>query len=63
MTARTSASHPIALHEGMEVVPVRRWGRQALAVAVAAILATVLYGFATNPNIKWPVVRDFLLSP
>jgi polar amino acid transport system permease protein len=50
------------LHEGMEVVPVRHWGRQFLAVAVAAILATVVYGFATNPNIKWPVVGQFLLD-
>jgi len=46
----------------MEVVPVRRWGRQVLAVAVAAVLVTIVYGFATNPNIKWSVVGEFLLD-
>ncbi len=62
MTVRTSGPHPPALHEGMEVVPVRRWGRQVLAVAVAAVLLTIVYGFATNPNIKWSVVGEFLLD-
>jgi polar amino acid transport system permease protein len=62
VTARRNGAPPAMLHEGMEVVPVRHWGRQFLAVAVAAILATVVYGFATNPNIKWPVVGQFLLD-
>lgn len=62
MTVRTGSAHPVALHEGMEVVPVRYWGRQLLAVGVAVVLATVVYGFAVNPNIKWPVVGLFLLD-
>lgn len=62
MTVRTGSAHPVALHEGMEVVPVRYWGRQLLAVGVAVVLATVVYGFAVNPNIKWPVVGQFLLD-
>ncbi len=62
MTGRASVSRPVAMHAGMEVVPVRRWGRQALAVVVAVVVVTVVYGFATNPNIKWPVVGEFLLN-
>lgn len=62
MTAKADGPASVAMHEGMEVVPVRHWGRQALAVAVAAIIATVAYGFAANPNIKWPVVGQFLLD-
>lgn len=62
MTPGAGGGQPAAMHEGMEVVPVRYWGRQFLAVAVAVILATVVYGFATNPNIKWPVVGQFLLD-
>ncbi len=44
------------------VVPVRHYGRGVLAVVVAAIVALVLYGFATNPNIEWSVVGDYLFS-
>lgn len=62
MTVRAGGMRPAALHEGMEVVPVRTWGRQFLAVAVAVVLATVVYGFAANPNIKWEVVGQFLLD-
>lgn len=62
MTPGAGGGQPAAMHEGMEVVPVRYWGRQFLAVAVAVVLATVVYGFATNPNIKWAVVGQFLLD-
>ncbi len=62
MTPGAGGGQPAAMHEGMEVVPVRYWGRQFLALAVAVVLATVVYGFATNPNIKWAVVGQFLLD-
>jgi polar amino acid transport system permease protein len=44
------------------VVPVRHYGRGVLAVVVGAILALVVYGFASNPNIEWSVVGDFLFN-
>jgi polar amino acid transport system permease protein len=44
------------------VVRVRHYGRGGLAVVVVAIVALVAYGFATNPNIQWPVVGDFLFN-
>jgi len=42
------------------VVPVRHYGRGALAVLAAAVVALIIYGFAGNPNIEWPVVGDYL---
>ena len=62
MTPKPGGPRPAAMHEGMEVVPVRHWGRQALAVVVALLLATVAHGFAANPNIQWAVVGRFLLD-
>lgn len=44
------------------VVRVRHYGRGALAVVVAAIVVLVAYGFASNPNIQWSVVGDFLFN-
>jgi polar amino acid transport system permease protein len=44
------------------VVPVRHYGRGVLAAVVGAIVALVVYGFATNPNIEWSVVGDFLFA-
>jgi polar amino acid transport system permease protein len=44
------------------VVPVRHYGRGVLAAVVGAIVALVVYGFATNPNIEWSVVGDFLVA-
>lgn len=44
------------------VVPVRHYGRGFLAAVVAAIVVLVVYGFATNPNIEWSVVGDFLFD-
>jgi polar amino acid transport system permease protein len=44
------------------VVPVRHYGRGVLAVVVVAVVALVVHGFATNPNIEWSVVGDFLFN-
>ena len=45
-----------------DVVPVRHYGRGAFAVAVLGFVGLIVYGFATNPNIEWSVVRDFIFS-
>jgi polar amino acid transport system permease protein len=50
---------PPARYAEQRVVPVRHYGRGVLAVVVAAIVALVVYGFASNPNIEWSVVGDF----
>lgn len=44
------------------VVPVRHYGRGVLAVVVVAVVALVVYGFASNPSIEWPVVGEFLFN-
>lgn len=45
------------------VVRVRHYGRALLAVVVVAVVAMALYGLATNENIEWAVVGDYLFNP
>ncbi|MEU6539941.1 amino acid ABC transporter permease [Streptomyces sp. NPDC047000] len=45
-----------------DVVPVRHWGRTAGAVVVVLVLLGMLYGLATNPNLKWSVVGEYLFN-
>ena len=64
MSLRTiTAGQPTRHHDGAEIVPVRHWGRITLAVLVIAGLIIAVQGFATNPNIDWAVVWEFLFSP
>lgn len=44
------------------VVRVRHYGRAVLAAVVVVVVALVLYGLATNPNIEWSVVGDYLFN-
>lgn len=62
MTVKFAGSRP-TMRDGLEVVPVRHWGRHILSTVVAAILAITVYGFVTNPNIEWSVVGQYLFSP
>jgi polar amino acid transport system permease protein len=45
-----------------DVVPVRHYGRGILAVVVAFAVITGIQGLATNPNIEWSVVADYLFD-
>lgn len=44
------------------VVPIRHYGRGIGAVLVLALVALFLYSMATNPNISWKIVGDFLFN-
>lgn len=44
------------------VVPIRHYGRGVGAVLVVALVALFIYSMATNPNISWQVVGDFLFN-
>jgi polar amino acid transport system permease protein len=46
----------------IEAVPVRHPGRWVAAVVVLAIVAEIVYTFATAPNLKWGVVGRFLFQ-
>jgi len=64
MSLRTiTGSQRVIHHEGVEIVPVRHWGRLILAALVGLLLVVVVYSFATNPNIDWSIVGRFLVSP
>lgn len=45
-----------------DVVSRRHWGRGVFAVIVAAFVATVVNGLATNPKIEWSIVGDYLFD-
>ncbi|NHI15989.1 amino acid ABC transporter permease [Microbacterium excoecariae] len=54
-----AASRPKKLN----VVPVRHYGRGVFVALVVVALVTMLWGLATNPNIQWDIVWEFLWSP
>ncbi len=58
-----TGSQPVIHHEGVEIVPVRHWGRITLAAVVIVALALAVQSFAVNPNINWGVVGQYLFSP
>ncbi|MGP2442695.1 amino acid ABC transporter permease [Streptomyces sp. JW3] len=45
-----------------DVVPVRHWGRTAGAAVVILLVLCLGYALATNPNLEWSVVGDFLFN-
>ena len=49
--------------EPIKAVPVRRTGQWVSAAVVIALLGTLVYAVATNDNIQWSVVGDFLFNP
>lgn len=58
-TTRLRTSRPPAR---TDVVPLRHWGRGVFAVIVAAVVIVIANSLATNPNIEWSVVRDYLFN-
>lgn len=64
MPTNTSAPNAVkdpATHDA--VIPVRHYGDGALAVIAAVFVAVLAYAFATNPNLHWEVVGEYLFSP
>ena len=47
----------------LNVVPVRHYGRGILAIVSTLALVSIVAGLWTNPNIRWPIVAEFLFSP
>ena len=45
-----------------DVVPVRHYGRAAFALFVLFVIVAGVYGLATNPNIEWSIVGDYLFN-
>ena len=45
-----------------DVVPVRHYGRGAFALFVLFVIVAGVYGLATNPNIEWSIVGDYLFN-
>ena len=46
----------------IKAIPVRRTGQWISAAIVAALVASLVWSFASNPAIQWEVVREFLFN-
>ena len=60
ITAKIRANQPPAR---ADVVPLRHWGRGVFAVVVAITVVVIVNSLATNPNIEWSIVGDYLFDP
>lgn len=49
--------------EPIKAVPVRRTGQWISAAVVIALVGALVWAVATNDNIQWSVVGDFLFNP
>ncbi|MGZ0152896.1 amino acid ABC transporter permease [Kribbella sp. WER1] len=47
---------------GVEIVPLRHWGRIAGAAVVIAFILLVLYTVGSSQNVRWNVVPPYLLT-
>jgi polar amino acid transport system permease protein len=48
--------------EAIKAIPIRHWGRWIASVVVAILGFALAFSFAKNPNVQWPVIRDFLFN-
>ena len=47
----------------IKAIPVRRTGQWISAAIVAAAVTSLLWSFASNDNIQWPIIGEFLFNP
>lgn len=48
--------------DDLRVVPVRHWGRWVSGALALAVMAAVVWQFATSPNVDYGVVGDYVLN-
>ncbi len=48
--------------EAIKAIPIRHWGRWIAAGIVLYLMAALAYSFIRNPNVEWPVVREFMFN-
>jgi polar amino acid transport system permease protein len=58
----TSATAPAKDAGDIRAVPVRHYGRWAVAAVVLVLVASLLYSVATNDRFKWDIAGDYLFS-
>ena len=63
MSAALPTEAPAAARpEPIKAVPVRRTGQWVSAVVVVAVVAALIWSVATNENLQWSVVGDYLFD-
>jgi polar amino acid transport system permease protein len=58
----TSTPPPVEDTGDIKAVPVRHYGRLAVAVVVLVLVASLLYSAAGNERFKWDIFREYLFS-
>ena len=53
-----AASRP----EAIKAIPIRHWGRWISAAIVIYLVAALIVSFIKNPNVDFPVIRDYLFK-
>jgi polar amino acid transport system permease protein len=55
-------SGPDTRPEAIKAIPIRHWGRWIASVILIILAFQLVYSFIKNPNVEWPVIRDYLFS-
>ena len=48
--------------EAIKAIPIRHWGRWIASVVILFAAFALVFSFVRNPNVQWPVIRDYLFS-
>lgn len=58
-----SAAHPDLEIAPLQVVPLKRYGRMAIAVVAAVLAGAFLYTLITSENLEWSAVGRYMFDP
>jgi polar amino acid transport system permease protein len=48
--------------ETIKAVPLKHWGRLVASVIILILFAALAYSFIKNPNVEWPVIKDWIFK-
>jgi polar amino acid transport system permease protein len=48
--------------ESIKAVPLKHWGRLVASVIILILFVALAYSFIKNPNVEWPVIKDWLFK-
>jgi polar amino acid transport system permease protein len=48
--------------ETIKAVPLKHWGRLVASIIILILFAALAYSFIKNPNVEWPVIKDWIFK-
>lgn len=54
--------HDSVRPESIKAVPLKHWGRLVASVIILILFVALAYSFIKNPNVEWPVIKDWLFK-